>query len=253
MKKIGIIGCGWLGLRIATQLSDHFEIYATTTTKEKMDLLTEKGFHPTLINFQDATSGTTSSQWDVIADLDCIIVTVSFSEKYHASPALYHRSQQLQAFIGEYKRQLFFMSSTGVYPPAEQVLIEEDVSITTVFGENMIHEAYPQVNILRLAGLMGDNRLLKHYKVTDLALPVNHVHYIDVGSVIEKMIQKQSTASLYNVVAPLHPSKKEVLDAQNNIPSEAIPQPKGRIIASDKIMAALGFEFQRPDPRFFHL
>jgi Trk K+ transport system NAD-binding subunit len=51
-KKLGIIGCGWLGTHIAKRVSNQYEIFATTTTESKIEDLESKGFNTTLSNFQ---------------------------------------------------------------------------------------------------------------------------------------------------------------------------------------------------------
>ena len=119
----------------------------------------------------------------------------------------------------------------------------------------MIKNNYPQINILRLAGLMGDKRLLCNYNISDVDSIVNHIHYIDICSVIYKMINSQSQSKIYNVVAPIHPTKKEIIDIQkNNIVLEKYePTIIGRKISSSKLIQELDFTFQYPDPRYFHL
>ena len=110
--------------------------------------------------------------------------------------------------------------------------------------ERIIKVKYPQVNILRLAGLMGDERLLRNYKVTNLDFAVNHIHYIDICLVLEKMMEQQLNCKLYNVVAPLHPTKAEVINAQNNIEYVEKCEVKGKIISSSTLSADLDFVFK---------
>jgi len=144
------------------------------------------------------------------------------------------------------------MSSTGVYPDAPGEYAEESLSPDEVAGERMIINKYPQANILRLAGLMGDNRLLKNYNVSNLDAPVNHIHYEDICHIIEKMIERGSEGKLYNIAAPKHPSKAQVINTQKNLPfpKEAIGE--GKIILSSKLTSELDFIFKYPDPKDFH-
>ncbi|EKB61044.1 hypothetical protein [Bergeyella zoohelcum] len=51
MKNIGIIGCGWLGERIAKCLQETYKIFATTTSKQKQ--LEAMGYYVTPIAFSD--------------------------------------------------------------------------------------------------------------------------------------------------------------------------------------------------------
>jgi hypothetical protein len=249
VKKVGIIGCGWLGYRIAENFRGQFEVYTTTTTDNKKEKLTASGCHPTVVRFPDDTVLKDLKHWDALSTLDIIIITVPFSGK----DSLTNRAQNLFSFIGDFKGQLLFMSTTGVYPDIAKEFSEDDVSPDSVLGERMIKEKFPQVNILRLAGLMGDDRLLRKYNVANLHLAVNHIHYLDICAVLKKIIELELNSKSYNVVAPLHPAKSEVINAQNNIPCVAQTEVGGRKVSSGKLRSELNFVFKFPDPRSFHL
>jgi hypothetical protein len=251
MKKIGIIGCGWLGYRIATALSDKYGIYTTATSPDKAAPLEAKGFHPTVISFADTHAPIAT--WSVVSELDVLIITVPLFDKQSLSDAIERRMKNLAFFIGDYTAQIFFMSSIGVYTQLSGEVTEDSLPAEKVPGELLIKKKYPQTNILRLGGLMGDDRLLSKYQVANLGMAVNHIHYVDICAVIEKMIQQKSSSMLYNIVAPLHPSKAEVISAQKNLPLTATGQPVGKIVSSFKMASELGFTFTFPDPRTFHI
>ncbi|WP_294329444.1 hypothetical protein [uncultured Chryseobacterium sp.] len=253
MKKVGIIGYGWLGARIATAMSDQYEIYATATTVEKADELNTKGISAVVANFPDHQLTEPYSRWQALEGIDVLIVTIPISEKSCCVSSLYNRIQNLSAFIGDFKGQLFLMSSTGVYPDTEKEFTEDEVSIDKISGERMVRNIYPQVNILRLGGLMGDNRLLKNYNIRNLDFAVNHIHYKDIAGIILKMIKNGTEKCLYNVTAPLHPSKAQVINAQKNIENGEEPKGiKGKKVLSSKLVSELEYIFQYPDPRKFH-
>lgn len=253
MKKIGIIGCGWLGSHIAEKLSGQYEIFATTTSESKINDLSAKGYHPTLVDFPDHDITGTMKGWDVATQLDAVIITVPFAGVRGAEIPLHERAQNLLAFLGDYSGQVFMMSSTGVYPNIDKEFTEDDQSADDVPSERFIKDRFPKVNILRLAGLMGDQRLLKNYNISNLDLLVNHIHYADICSVVEKMLDNQSQSKIYNVVAPVHPNKEEIINAQKDLPYEGGRTTEGRTISPAKLISDLDFEFQYPDPRYFHL
>ncbi|MCQ9638218.1 NAD-binding protein [Chryseobacterium sp. WG14] len=253
MKKIGIIGCGWLGGHIAQRLSGQYEIFVTTTSESKIEDLSAKGYRVTQVSFPDDDISETMQEWAMAPQLDAVIITVPFSGIRGAEIPLHERAQNLLAFLGDYKGQLYLMSSTGVYPNAEKEFTEEDCSADDVPSESIIKSRFPEVNILRLAGLMGDLRLLKNYNISNLDLLVNHIHYADICSVVEKMLKNQSQSKVYNVVAPVHPNKEEIINAQKNLPYSGDRTTQGRTISSSKLISDLDFEFHYPDPRYFHL
>lgn len=254
MKKAGIIGYGWLGSRIAEALPDNYKIYTTTTSPDKVDLIHNKGFHSTLANFNDDESDNMPDRWSIVEDLDVLIITIPFSEKRSGVNAVQNKFQKLTSFIGDFSGQMFLMSSTGVYPDIPGEFVEDDLFSDEVLIESLVGKKYSQINVLRLGGLMGDGRILKNFRVSNPDAVVNHIHYADICSVIIRMIEKQSHSKLYNVVAPLHPTKQEVLNIQNNIPFiENGVSEQNRKISSLKMISELQFDFQYPDPRYFHI
>lgn len=78
MKNIGIIGCGWLGERIAKCLQETYKIFATTTSKQKQ--LEAMGYYVTPIAFSDDETQDIEI-WEDLELLDVIIIAVPFSKK----------------------------------------------------------------------------------------------------------------------------------------------------------------------------
>lgn len=252
MQNLGIIGFGWLGSRIAKRLSNRYNIYATTTTPAKVQDLTTKGYHATLVSFPE-TLDPEIKPWEILRDLDAIIISVPFSGLRGAQVSMNNKRQNLLNFLGDYRGQLFYSSSTGVYPQSEKEFTEDEMPAQEVESESFILEQFPQSNILRLAGLMGGERLLKNYNISNPEQLVNHIHYADICSAFEKMLENKSESKVYNVVAPIHPSKEEVINAQKNLHYEGVRTTIGRTISPEKLIQELGFKFEYPDPRYFHL
>lgn len=252
-KKIGIIGAGWLGLRVAKVLANRYTIYSTKTSADKLPLLEQANFHPTLVHFLHEPLAQTVGQWPIVNELDALLCTVHIADRKSTPTEIAQRIQHLANFIGDFKGTLLFTSSTSVYPNRQEVFQESDLPVTEVFGEALVKKHFPQATILRLAGLMGDDRFLAKYAITQLEQPVNHIHYTDIAQLIDQLLDTDTQNGLYNVVAPLHPSKDAVIAAQKQHACTFPIFPEGRIISCDKLLQELKFSFQFPDPRLFYL
>jgi nucleoside-diphosphate-sugar epimerase len=252
MKKLGIIGCGWLGNHIAERLSNRYQIFATTTTEAKVEEFKSKGYQATLVSFPNELDPE-MKEWEAGNELDAIMISVPFSGIRGAQIPMNDKRENLLNFLGDFTGQLFLISSTGVYSQEDKEFTEDDQPAKDVESESFILEKFPQTNVLRLAGLMGGERLLKNYNISGLDQLVNHIHYADIASVIEKMLNNQSESKVYNVVAPIHPNKEEVINAQKKLSYDGERTTVGRTISPEKLIEELDFEFQYPDPRYFHL
>ncbi len=101
---------------------------------------------------------------------------------------------------------------------------------------------------------MGNDRFLSKYLTlehSNLSQMVNHIHYLDVCQVIEKIIHINKNSSIYNIVSPEHPTKEEVLEYQLNKKIISSISREGKIISSQKIQDEFNYEFLYPNPVYF--
>ena len=251
--KVGIIGCGWLGYRIARHLSNDYEIHTTVTAESKIEVLSKEGFHPEIVNFEKNDQETQQNPWQKLSYLDHIIITIPLFSKRTEQHVLSTRIRNLSDFILNFDGTLILISSIGVYKDLTGDVTEDMLPAENCTGEKEIKQLFRQVNILRLGGLMGDDRLLHKYKVADLDTKVNHIHFYDICRVVELLIMNAARSRLYNLVAPLHPSKRAVINWQIEPDILPLPNPGGKLVLSQKITDEIGYEFVYPDPRYFHI
>lgn len=248
MKTLGIIGCGWLGERFVKLMKADYLITITTTTAAKANRYAAEGIRAVQVDFDHRHLDGTTALWSGENIPDALIITVPFSARYHSVSQLNNRMKQLVRFIGEYEGPLFFMSSTGVYADFSDEVTEADLPVAQVLSERLIKTNYPQVTILRLGGLMGDDRYLGRYNLSNLNQHVNHVHYVDVCQIITAMITAQLSGEVFNLVAPKHPTKAEIITAQTHKQIEEYGLPEGKLVSGEKLEKALNYQFQYPDP-----
>lgn len=247
MKDLGIIGCGWLGLRIAKHFDQQFKIFTTTTTESKILYLEDLGFNPTVKHFPNPDSE--------IWQKDAVIIAVTCSKKT-SHEVLLQRFEGICKFLKGHSGPLFLTSSTGIYPEIKTLITEttfddSELAPNLLLVEQLVKEYFPQTNILRLAGLMGDERYLAKYAVSSPDSPVNHIHYDDVSRSINILLEKGINGKTYNVAAPLHPSKKEVILYQTTGKIVTNEMNGGRIISSENLIKDTDFSYLHPNPLLF--
>lgn len=245
MKKGLIIGKGWLGSKIEKKLNQSFSF---TTTKRKSDA--ENCLE---IDFDQAINSSINSD-----DYDFIIITIPFGKR-NSEEELMNRFTHLISFLNHYNKQLTLISSTGIYPEIEAIIDENYFSDAELIEpyisiENLMKNNFPQLNILRLGGLMGDDRYLSKYinfSNHNLDTVANHIHYKDVIKVINQIIENNISSSIFNVVAPIHPTKLEILDVEINNKQQSAEDRKGKTISSEKLINKLNYDFIYPNPIYF--
>ncbi|WP_052456928.1 hypothetical protein [Capnocytophaga cynodegmi] len=147
-------------------------------------------------------------------------------------------------------------SSVGIYPQINQEINEnfpcELLDSKLLYVENFLKNQFPQTNILRLGGLMGDDRIFSRYNVSETSQVVNHIHYQDICLIIEKMISLNLQSKLYNVAAPKHPTKQEIINHQKGTKIAIDKTPSGKIVLSDRLKTELNYQFLYPNPIYFN-
>jgi nucleoside-diphosphate-sugar epimerase len=127
-----------------------------------------------------------------------------------------------------------------------------------------LRNANRRVTVLRCGGLMGYDRIPGKYvrgkkDLTTGEVPVNYVHRDDVIGIIEQLLPVLLPDETFNVVAPLHPVRREVYNASCaefgwELPTYASGTTKEpfKVVGAGKIVAHLNYKFKYPDPLSFY-
>lgn len=262
LKKASIIGCGWLGLPLGKHLAAAgYAVTGTITSPEKKQKLTEAGIQPLVLRFDPEPS-------DALGPLPAAdVLILSLPPRAGKQGDAFHPAQiaallqHLEGFSGK----LIYISSTSVYPDSPDRTTEESDVISDhplIQAENLLRNSGIPVTILRCGGLMGDDRVAGRYfigkTVRNGATPVNFIHRDDVIGLIRQVMEQEVWNTMFNVVTPQHPTRKEVY-LQNakdkgwaapvfEEPAEPLPF---KLISGEKIAQCLGYSFLYPDPLFF--
>ncbi|OGO75877.1 MAG: hypothetical protein A2203_13645 [Chromatiales bacterium RIFOXYA1_FULL_46_5] len=257
--KILVIGAGWLGTQLATQLkADGHELWLSSRSATKSSVVTEQFGHFVLDLGQSVRP---TAQLESLFKDALIICTVPASrsdgEGYTRAVAqLASLMKQLDALA------CIHLSSTGIYEglsgevdeQSQLHLADPRIELLAV-GEQLLRVAVPCCT-LRLAGLIGPGRHParflsgKQAGVADVA--VNMVHSSDICAAVSAIVQQQLWPELYNLSSPAFCSKAEFYLTACELASLPAPvfEPKtaatsqSRRVSSAKSQSIAGFSYQ---------
>ena len=252
MEKITIIGSGWLGLGLAKHLKENrYDVLASFRNQTTKFNLHERGINAIKLDLN------TDELPDEIfyRDVLCILIPPSKNENYVQMLSKITQNPKLK-----HLRQIVFISSTSVYentpePKSEQSPIEQE---SIMAQSEHLFTKFPNTTILRMAGLMGENRYLsKYYKdvVENAQTLVNHIHKEDATGIIAKIID-ENVHGIYNICAPLHPTRQAVIEEQCRVLNKKEPKfldgtTKKATIITEKIDKKIFYMYKYPNPVHF--
>lgn len=273
-KKISILGCGWLGLPLAERLVEKGNsVKGSTTSVEKIPVLKKKAIAPYLLKFDAARNYQIKKEEEDFFNCDILIINIP--PKVRTLGDLDHPKQidSIIDYIKKHKiRKVVYVSATSVYPSNCEIVDENtpisisDTGNTALFEAERrfwSEEAFESI-VLRCGGLLGYDRIPGRYYVGRTIstgnTPVNYIHRDDVIRIIELVVDKKFSGRLYNLVAPVHPSRKEVFSKNaKDFGFEApvfIDNPeqseKKKLILGRRVMEELAYQFLFPDPLDFY-
>jgi len=255
MTKLGIIGIGWLGSRFAEFSNDRYSLWATSRKKEKLaNDLREK------VEVHNYSLGGSLHHLP-LAETDYLLFTIPPSriENYDS---LCNNAFKAILKINPSIR-IFFTSSTSVYGKKKGEVNED--TITKPKSDNALKLAEVEkfllntnAYVLRCGGLIGEKRHPVYYlsNKRQIAKPmaaVNLIHHRDICRFIHYAISKELVAGAYNLVCPIHPSRKEYygdVAARLSIKApdfDEDDQRKGKIVMPERTLAS-GFVFEYQSP-----
>ncbi|APW65759.1 hypothetical protein LPB137_07775 [Poseidonibacter parvus] len=220
-KKIAILGCGWVGNALKTKMEEQGHEVNCLCRDINMDSLV--GFY----------------------NCDALIIAVPPSDEYLDVIEDVYFSVSLNEAINT---QMILLSSLSFYD--NDKLIADAEELAKIKDENTV--------ILRLGELMGYDRIAGENtagKMTNDST-TNYVHRDDVIGVIEIIIDKNVRNKIFNVVAPIQSTKKEIFTQNSKKfnfkePSFSNIIDKNNSYSSDILCDVLGYKFQKENVQDF--
>ncbi|HTN18543.1 MAG TPA: NAD(P)H-binding protein [Chitinophagaceae bacterium] len=217
MKRISILGAGWLGGPLALHLQEKgHQLKVSTTTAAKIDTFRQQGLEAVLYRTGDPEGSAALTQ--LLQETDILIITVPPGRSQQDAGA--HYAAQIQGLIPFIEQagipELIFTSSTTVYLSLKGA-VDEESSIQPVsdmdrqiFDIEQALLSHPSFNatILRLGALIGGERhpvryIVQRPVVSEANNPVNMIHRDDIIRFTERIISTAIPNEIFNVVAPI--------------------------------------------------
>lgn len=249
-QKISILGCGWLGFPLAKHLmSKGFEVFGSTTSREKIALLNESGIQAFLVDISEY-------QQDLSNFLASDLLVISITSKNIADI-----EQLIVRIENSGIQKVIFISSTSVYSNTNEIVTETTATNQSPLAEIeqlFIANRNFQTTILRFGGLIGYDRQPGNFVRADKAIEdpegfVNMIHRDDCIAVIEQIIQKDVWNEVFNACADTHPTRRAFYAKEaaklgkHSLVFNENSNNDYKIISSEKLKKQFGFQFKYGD------
>ena len=260
--SIGIIGCGWLGKALVKALvQEKYQVVATTQHRENLSKINELGAQAELLSLP--MNNTNSPVFSCNTLIICIPPGFRKGKKDYPDNIAAIIKQAESGHV----EKVILISSTAVYEGLSGDIIEstklnnniEKVKLLTQAEQHVLDFAKQGV-VIRAAGLVGPDRhpgiFFKNKKVlTSPNATVNLVHQADMVGQILLMIKSDTINGVFNAVSKTHVTKKYYYTAAAKAFATDSPcfdtqtqaEVLGRKVLSDKLRAALGYQYQYDD------
>ena len=264
IKKIGVIGCGWLGLPLAIQLvAEGYYLKGTTTTREKLTTLSSHQIDPFLVQLNPALIG---DDIKTLFNVDLLIINIPPKRNQGLASDYLDKMYNIASTIkGSSINKIIFISSTSVYPEDKMVVSEEtaiDVNSLPAISLYNAEEIFRNLEnvkttVIRMAGLIGPNRHPGRFfagkeNIPNGLAPVNLIHLDDCIGIIQMVIEKEIWGETFNGATPSHPTKAEFYNLAanqfNQTTAKFIYEEKEfKIVSSEKLIEKFNYQFKIPN------
>ena len=238
-----IVGCGYVGLRVASKwLGQGDSVFAITRSKARANELSQRGIKPLVWDWlvDELTAVNASSR--IIPELEAstfatILIAVTHSEQQNLPPIETH-TRGLNHFASLLKKagrwnsaqtqtKWVYLSTTGVFGPSppgdwvdedSEVLPQRPSSIAALAGEHWIasHISKDMRVNLRSAGIYGPDRVPRWQSIRDqtplLVDPdsyLNLIHVDDLAAIVVAVSSANMQFSMYCVSDGVPVRRKE--------------------------------------------
>lgn len=252
MKKIGILGLGWLGKALASELQkEGFEVKGSTTTLAKKLQLKQEGFQAfQLLVEADGIKGEADL---LFKDLDLLIINIPPKISKDDEAAYIRKVQNIIAEIHNHQiERILYVSTTSVFEDAEDFPIYNEQSqpnastpkaLQLIEAEQLF---FNQPNftaaVVRFGGLVGNGRHPVLYftgkkNLANPTAPVNLIHLQDCIRLIMVIIHRDTFNFVFHGVSTIEANKEDFYTASAKKRNLEVPTFSGAVSSGKKISA----------------
>jgi nucleoside-diphosphate-sugar epimerase len=252
--NISILGSGWLGLPLATDLIKHgYTINLSTRSADKITMLSNMKSTPYLVDIEELS-------YDVQSFLAAELLIINITSKNQVG-----FTKLIEQIEQSTIKKILFISSSSVYQSDKGIVNEDDgmenfdsplYQIEQMFMANR----HFKTTILRLSGLIGYSRhpgnFFSNGKIVQQPdAPVNLIHRDDCIGIINAIIEHDAWNTVFNGCAPTHPTKRKFYSHSRELLNLANPEysvqsddnMNYRIVSNSKLIEQLDYQFLYPD------
>ena len=260
VKKIGVLGCGWLGLPLAKKLVDqgHF-VKGSTTQKKKISSLKSFGIAPHIVHCSEDNC----NELDLfLEEIEVLILTLPPGLRQNPKRRFDLVIEQIvKHLVDSAVQEVIFISSTTVYGDARGDITEETPTHPIsesgkqllLCEEMLLTSPSFKTTVLRFGGLIGPQRhpvysLAKHAFIDNPNGIINFIHLEDCLKCLLAILEKQHQGGIFNAVCPYYPTRENYFTTIAKIVGVQLPsfiektKNKRRILPT-KIQKVLNVKF----------
>lgn len=266
VKRISVLGCGWLGKALALDLRGKgYIVKGSRRHVLEDDELKQCGVEMYRVDVQDV-----KTDYDSADFFNSDVLIINFPPGRTAEQTGKHVLQikNLLPVLRRYDvKKTIFISSTSVYPDSNREVFEEDAENPEKPGgqallraeQMMMDEEGLQTTVIRFGGLIGYDRVPGKFlagkkELKDGNAPVNLIHRDDAIAIIHRVLELNKFGVVYNAVCDAHPTRRQFYTRAAQKAGLALPEFREeadcryKIVKNDKLKRELHFQFTFPDP-----
>lgn len=263
MRQISILGCGWLGFPLAKSLIvNGFSVKGSTTSLEKISLLTEADIIPYIINL---SSSQINGEIDAfLENSEILIIDIPPKLRGNSNGNFVDKIHVLIPYIEKSTiKKVIFTSSISVYQDKNSIITEETIPKPETESGSQLWEVEKilqsninfKTTIVRFGGLIGSDRhpiffLAGRKNLENPNAPINLIHQKDCIGILQQIIEINCFGEIFNAVTPFHPSRKTYYTQKAIELNLSFPEfyksllAIGKTVESTKLETILGYQFQ---------